>query len=622
MKTFCLLVCFVLFAAGCATPPADRSAQPPSRAALSTAPEGDHQKAALAYLRLANDPSYPDAERQQFRLQAAEAMSYTQQATQALQLTESIDPTKLGQDAQTRLQLLKARAWYALRNAERTLQMLAITPPSQSANELLDEYHRLRGLAYTQLGNHLEAAREYVWRGHCLFDEKALTDNQQQLWHELGQLSAEALRALRHAPPPDEFSGWLALAEISKQYQLGPSELQPLIEDWHLTYPWHPAEQSIIDNMLRRSDQLVLQAKQIALLLPLSGRFANAGKAVRDGVLAAYYHTPAEQRVDIRIHDTAEPAQVLPAYAQAVEDGADFIIGPLNKESVAALLERHSFPVTTLILNASDHTSLPENIYQLDLAPEEEAAQVAERAWLHAYNQAAILVPKGEWGERLAQAFSQRWQELGGKIASQIYYDAKENDFAQPLRRMLNLDLSSARQQQVRSVVKRKIYFEPRRRQDIDFVFLAAFPRQARLIRPQLRFHRASDLPVLATSHVYSGAISKELDRDMDDIIFADMPWALKTTTPNQGIREDSLKLSIADNSLQRLLALGVDSYNLISVLKVLEEYPYERFQGETGTLHLNAQRQLQRQLSWAQFKGGLPQALQQVNTRDDGEQP
>ena len=75
-----------------------------------------------------------------------------------------------------------------------------------------------------------------------------------------------------------------------------------------------------------------------------------------------------------------------------------------------------------------------------------------------------------------------------------------------------------------------ELEFEPRRRQDIDIVFMAAFPAGARQLMPQLAFHHGADLPVHATSHVWSGVPDPANDRDLDGVVFGDMPWLAAPT--------------------------------------------------------------------------------------------
>jgi outer membrane PBP1 activator LpoA protein len=176
---------------------------------------------------------------------------------------------------------------------------------------------------------------------------------------------------------------------------------------------------------------------------------------------------------------------------------------------------------------------------------------------------------------------------------------------------LLKINESKERLKRLRWLLKQDIKFENRRRQDIDFVFLAAFPRQARQIRPELKFYSAGNLPVYATSHIYTGKLDPARDIDMDGVIFGDIPWVLQSSS--------SLKTRIKQAWPQntdihnRLYALGADAYNILPYLKRLSTHPLERFFGETGVLQLDATRHLKRQLMWAHFVNGKATRLQTV---------
>ena len=233
---------------------------------------------------------------------------------------------------------------------------------------------------------------------------------------------------------------------------------------------------------------------------------------------------------------------------------------------------------------------------------------MAQRTWLDGHVYALALVPSGPWGERVFNAFRTRWEELGGTLLEHQRYNATDNDFSLPIKRLLDIDDSRRRYRRLHTLLKRNLKYTPRRRKDVDFVFIAAYPRQARQIRPQLKFFHAADLPVYATSHVFTGNLNREKDRDMDGLYFGDMPWVLAESRSHSGLRNDiEPYISSVGRSLQRLFALGIDAFNIIAALNPLRAYPYERFDGETGSLSLDERNRIHRQLTWVRFRSGQP---------------
>jgi hypothetical protein len=135
-------------------------------------------------------------------------------------------------------------------------------------------------------------------------------------------------------------------------------------------------------------------------------------------------------------------------------------------------------------------------------------------------------------------------------------------------------------------------------------IFLAGTHRAARGIIPALKFHHAGDLPVYATSHVYSGSLDRNADRDLDGVIFCDLPWTL---TSNNDFKT-SFDTTWKDQRVYtRLFALGVDAYNIVQNLKYLQSHDYARFSGETGNISMDENQRLHRELLWAQFRNGAP---------------
>jgi len=607
------LLLLLLALTGCAggpiEPPAvDREAE--ARAALAA---GDHARAAAAYLELASGS--PSTARPGYQLKAAEALYAAGERARALRLLRQLPQEMLSLEERVTARLLQAEITLDTRDADGALTLLDRPLPEAAERADQARYHALRARAYAHLGNPLEQAREQMYRNRHLEQPEARLAGQEALWDALNQLSAAALGALRTSSPPDPFSGWLALAELGKQYQLSPREMEKALSRWRDTYPHHPAHSSFLDTLLSRSRELSNRPERIALLLPFTGRYTAAANAITAGFLGGYYGGGAgDPPPSIRIYDLGEAADRAPhLYEQALRDGAEMVIGPLRKEAIEALLaSRWEFPVPTLALNVAAGAERPtENLYQFNLLPEDEARQVAERAWLEGYGHAAALTPADDWGERVAAAFRERWESLGGTVVSEAAYAPNQSDFSDPITRMLGVAASNERRRQLQQIIGRSVSFEPRRRQDVEFIFLAAFPREARLIRPQIKFHHGYHLPILATSHLFPGTPDPAQDQDMDGILFGDMPWTLGTDSATRALRAELRPaLTEYEGRLQRLAALGVDAFHLIPMLPLLEHYPFERYAGETGTLRMERTGEIRRSLDWARFQGGTPRPL------------
>ncbi len=612
---FITLILLTLLLASCATPPGGVSKGEGETEAEYLYNSRQYVEAAAAFREQASNA----AGTEQIVLLSRAAIAHVRaaQLQQAITLLNSLEINERDKRQTDAYRLAQAHIALAERNADEVLSLLEDPLAPDSPDIFKAEYHELRGTAYSMQGDRIAAAEEYMLQGNYLKNEADILQSQKNIWQSLSMLSERSLQQLQPARAPDILSGWMELVRISKKYQLNPALLRAAVDNWRRRYSDHPVLASILDGLRNRKQEDVRLPERIALILPLSGRFANAAEAIRDGLLAAYYTNKKTGNISVRIYDsmgTAEDAS--DAYEQAVNDGAQFIIGPLGKKAIQTLAEQSELPVPTLALNyINSEDTLPAQLYQFGLSPEEEAIQVAERTWLDGHVNAAVLTPIGPWGDRVYHAFKQRWEEIGGKVVEQQAYNASKNDYSAPIQRLLNIDDSKRRYRRLRYILKERIKFTSYRRQDIDFIFIAGYPRQARQIRPQLKFFHASNVPVYATSHIYTGNLNPERDRDMDGIRFGDMPWVLSETTSLRGLRNQiENQISRAGIKHQRLYAMGVDAFNIIAALNTLKAYPYERYQGETGSLSLDEKQRIHRQLTWVYFRSGRPVLLEQAN--------
>jgi outer membrane PBP1 activator LpoA protein len=559
-----------------------------------------------AVLLMANTSRVAEPQASIDKLDAARLYIYAGMIDQAENIVQSLQTGKNTPEIELRVNLIKARIYLFQEQPEAALALL--NAGSVLNIEVLTTLHELRARAYLALGNYLESARERVQLEPYLKDQERITFNRGEIWERLRLLTFTNLSQIEMPGPPDVFSGWLELALISKATMRSSQQFDSEIATWREKYPQHPAAYQILDN-LTAYHEVTKKRDRLALILPLSGKLAKAAAAVRDGFLAAHYQIAYdEQDIQIKIYDsTRDDRSIQQLYQLAVSEGAEFVIGPLSKEKVVELANMSQLVIPVLALNQSDeHFISHPKLYQFGLNPEDEARQVAERASAEGMTQALSITPRGEWGTRMATAFRQRFEELGGVVLEQTEYEFSGNDFSAPIKRMLNINESDARFQRLRNALPTELHFTPRRRQDVDFIFMAAFPKQARLITPQLRFHHAADVPVYTTSSAYSSLQTEQQNRDMNGVMMCDSHWIIASDEQAEPLRKQLKELWPQEMALYgSLFALGIDAYSLPAQLRWLEQNPHEYYEGVTGRLSLNSQKQLQRTLKWGKFDDG-----------------
>lgn len=270
--------------------------------------------------------------------------------------------------------------------------------------------------------------------------------------------------------------------------------------------------------------------------------------------------------------------------------------GLLSKTEVA-LVAAMEHPVPTLLLNDME-TNLDTNAYRFGLSPSNEAKQVAIEANKHGHKRALIIYPAGSWGDEITNAFTLQWRNMGGTIADKFSY-ANNSDLNASIQGVLQITESQSREKQIKQLLGQKIQVTPSRRQDFDMIFLLAYPSKARQIMPLLKYYFAGNVPVYATSTVYSGSTNAMKDKDLDGIIFCDMPWVFNHQMGSRNWPEQL-------NSYNRLYALGMDSFALASQLNQLLLFPAMGIHDKSGVLYLNRSQQVARVPTWGQFKGGV----------------
>ena len=536
------------------------------------------------------------------RLLKADTLVQAGDSQAARKELDLINEAELSPEQRGQFNLLDAQIALSMGDAEQAIKRLKMIRPGLLSSQ--DKINFYQSLAFANLlqGDVLQGVNARLKLNNLLQNPQQQQVNISAIVDMLSVLPEETLQA--RPEMAGELSGWMSLAKILKQRNQPGFDMAGQIRQWQQTFPGHAANAEFLQAYLsmpvtaaaaeetEAGEQSQPTSQQIAggmvaVLLPTSGPYAAAGKAIKAGLLAAYrLVASATPQLPLKFYDSGQN-DIGSVYQQAVADGAKQIIGPLVKEQIQALAQNTSLSVPVLALNHVENIS-QNNLYQFGLSPIDEAEALAFKAHQDGRQSALVLVPKTAQGERIGNYLTSSWQGHGGTVAGVQSYDPRQHDIGAMLTQVISSSSYPSGQTPPRAVL------------------LSANADAARELAPQLKYHQKNDLAVYAMPNIYAGTPNPVQDAELGSFNFCDMPWLFDSYFSGP-LSQSALQKSLQGlpDSSSRLVALGIDAYNLLGRLDQLAATPYN---GATGHLSLGKDNRITRKLVCAQFKGGVPQ--------------
>jgi len=588
-------------------PPVSPSVEVGQRAA-ALASRGEHTQAAAAYEAMAATRAPP--ERTDLQLLAAREWLAGGRPADARRVLALISGSQTAAQAYQHALLDAEVSLDSHRIQQAWRQINAISPSAMPAAAL--RYFSLRMRIALAAGRAIDGIRAEMAGERDTRGATELTGLRGELLAALITARAHGVRMLPQTSTDPTVRGWLELGAMAPRSRAASLANAALAARWRGLYPHHPAL-ALLAQAFPTPPITTASGSRIALLLPLTGAQGAQGATVRDGFLSALYQLPPAERPDLHIYDTAAMPAV-EALAQAHERGSTFVVGPLIRANVSAVAALGAQPVPVLALNfLPDGQAAPRGLYQFALSPEEGAQQVARRILADGLHSGIVVFPRGDWGNRVATAFTTALTAAGGSVVGQATYDPAGHDYGDELRSVLRIDDSQARHQHLERALRTKLNFEPRHRGDIQFVFVVAPAAvNARLIEPQLRYFYAGDIPSYSIWDAYEPG-SRDANRDIAGLMYPDMPWMVSGDSSMDELRTSIGQIwSTRAAWRSRLFAFGYDACQLMLALSAPQSHAgYVQINGLTGLLHFDADGRVLRDLVWVRIdRNGNPQPL------------
>ena len=346
----------------------------------------------------------------------------------------------------------------------------------------------------------------------------------------------------------------------------------------------------------------MLNIEKIAILLPMTGKYSKIGKAIYEGIEIELNNI--NKNPQLKIHDTGDQnINLKKVYSEALKQNFDYVIGPLQKDLINKILKYSSEKLPILTLNYSNNLKkINQGVHQFGLLPEDESICIAEKAIIDGNSNAVIFYPDNNWGKRIAESFSLRFKELGGKIIESSIYaeNVEKNNIS--IRNLLKIEDSIDRKKYLENILKIKLQYKPFISDDLDMIFSVGTSKDMRVIKPQFNFNYAEDIPFYSTSHIYNGVYNKEKNQDLNNIKFCDIPWLYND---KNSMIKTRLKENLDKKDLFRFVAIGMDSIKIIYNINQLKNHKNKFLLGDTGYLQLDEFNKVRRDLIIVKFKNG-----------------
>jgi ABC-type branched-subunit amino acid transport system substrate-binding protein len=165
---------------------------------------------------------------------------------------------------------------------------------------------------------------------------------------------------------------------------------------------------------------------KVGLILPLSAA-GNAGVAAQSMKNAAEMALAEFQNPNIQLlikDDAGNPQGAQQATQQALDEGAEIILGPLFAVSVPAAAQLTRGRGVSMIAFSTDSSVAGRGVYLLSFLPESDVNRIIEYSASTGKRSYAALLPENAYGNVVEASFKQAVGRRGGRIAAFEKYGA------------------------------------------------------------------------------------------------------------------------------------------------------------------------------------------------------
>jgi ABC-type branched-subunit amino acid transport system substrate-binding protein len=300
-----------------------------------------------------------------------------------------------------------------------------------------------QGQAALRLGRNLEAAKAFAAAAVNAPNAPLYANASKGLWALVdgAGLSAEDMESTLELldKDPGLAAGWMERVGDAYLREGRYQAAHTTFQDWMERYGKTESASRVKDK-LKQSVDVPQQNRTILFMAPMSGEFAEIGRALKEGAQLAVDENNARGagRIETRILDDQGNLIVgIHRLRKAMrEEKIDAIVGPaMSDVSAAAAVDlsarKSKVPMVTPTATTHGIAALGDGIFQLNVTTGTLGQRIASYAvGCLKLKDFAIVAPESEYGYQLAEAFQKTVERKGGNVLSVQYFQPEANDLA------------------------------------------------------------------------------------------------------------------------------------------------------------------------------------------------
>lgn len=413
-----------------------------------------------------------------------------------------------------------------------------------------------------------------IWQESSELQRRSL---EKETWQQIQFLDKATLQNLR-AYPDTSVQDWADLALSLQESGLKQQQMLLNLQSFNqeAVYQQHLLPELL--NNLPKAEQI----RQIAVFLPESGKYQLIGEFIKHGIIKSYYaNLDMDNPVRLKFYDSADTTDIIRLYYQAKQEGADFIIGPVQKEAIGMLSSIDDPNI--LSLNTIDYDT---RFTQFNLRNNHADMHLIAALEQQNYQTLAIFGSDSRKNQAVAQEIADAWKLSTSDTRHQLvvyHYPEQDLKFREALGSLVHENLSIERKNTLRWALGRKLDFFPRVRQDLDAILLLDNANRIAVFNPQFDFYQM-DLDVYADESLRPKSLQQiTSNRDLAGIKLLNHPYAMNP-----------------ENLTNMFEAFGWDSLLLATQMQPLKNGGCLTA-AKTGILSIDG-NQVNQQLVWTEY--------------------